>query len=328
MRDEFQNFRGVWTPIAPARDVRRDRPLAVRVAGTRVVAWRGVDGAPAALIDRCPHRGAALSLGHVADGCIRCPFHGWRFDAAGRVTSVPWNPDAKERPLAATTVPARDAASLVWIYTEPNASRDDGPEVGAELEDPRLRRCSFAIEWRVHWTRAMENMLDWPHLPFVHRGTIGRSLVPLIERRMDIEVEERPWGFHSTIAVDGVAQPGALDFRWPNRMVLHVPVPRRTLVLTVACVPIDERRTRLLLTTARSFMKHPWLDPWFNRVNRRIAAEDRAIVESSDPIEMPDARAEKSVRTDAPTLRFRTLYYRHLKQVGGSASSPSCVSGD
>ena len=102
-------------------------------------------------------------------------------------------------------------------------------------------------------------MLDWPHLPFVHRATIGRGLARLVDRRMDIAVEDRPWGFRSTIAVDGVVQPGALDFRWPNRMVLHIPVPRRT-------------------------------------------------------IEIPEARDEKSVRTDAPTLRFRTSYYRRLKE--------------
>jgi phenylpropionate dioxygenase-like ring-hydroxylating dioxygenase large terminal subunit len=200
----------------------------------------------------------------------------------------------------------------VWIYTEPGAHPTDAPESG-ELDDPKLRLCSFAIEWRVHWTRAMENMLDSPHLPFVHRATIGRGLVPLVEGRMDIAVEDRPWGFRSSIAVDGVARPGALDFRWPNRMLLHIPLPRRTFVLSVACVPIDATRTRLILTTARSFLKHSWLDAWFNLMNRRIAAEDKAIVESSDPVEVPRAQQEKSVRTDAPTLRFRTLYYRHLK---------------
>jgi phenylpropionate dioxygenase-like ring-hydroxylating dioxygenase large terminal subunit len=316
MDREFEDFRGVWTPIAMARELHRGRPLAVRVAGTPLVVWRGVDGTPAALIDRCPHRGVALSLGRVVDAGIQCPFHGWCFDAAGRAVSVPWNPDAKRQALVARTVPVREAASLVWIYTEPGAEPTDGPEVG-ELDDPQLHLSSCAIEWRVHWTRAMENMLDWPHLPFVHRATIGRELVPLHERRMDIAVVEQSWGFRSTIAVDGATRPGALDFRWPNRMLLHIPVPRRKLVLSVACVPIDARRTRLLLTTARGFLRHSWLDPLFNRMNRRIASEDRAIVESSDPIEVPDARAEKSVRTDAPTLRFRTLYHQRLKR--GSA---------
>jgi phenylpropionate dioxygenase-like ring-hydroxylating dioxygenase large terminal subunit len=313
MTREFVDFRSVWTPVAIAGELRAGKPLAAQVAGTRIVLWRGPDGAPAALIDRCPHRGAALSLGRVTGGVIQCPFHGWRFDAAGCAVSIPWNPDAKTGVLGATAVPVREAANLIWIYTEPGANPGTAPESG-EIDDPRLRLCSFALEWRVHWTRAMENMLDSPHLPFVHRATIGRGLVQSVERRMDIAVEERPWGFRSTISVDGDARPGALDFRWPNRMVLHIGLPRRTLVLSVACVPIDACRTRLLLTTARSFLKHPWLDAWFNLMNRRIAAEDKAIVESSDPIEVPDARAEKSVRTDAPTLRFRTLYQRRLKQ--------------
>jgi len=320
MTREFEDFRSVWTPVAIARELRPGKPLAAQVAGTRVVLWRGADGAPAALVDRCPHRGAALSLGRVTGGVIQCPFHGWRFDAAGCAVSIPWNPDAKKRALGAAAVPVREAANLIWIYTEPGADPGTGPEIG-EIDDPRLRLCSFALEWRVHWTRAMENMLDSPHLPFVHRATIGRGLAPLVERRMDIAVEEQPWGFRSTIAVDGAARPGGLDFRWPNRMVLHIGLPRRKLVLSVACVPIDARRTRLLLTTARSFLTHPWLDVWFDLMNRRIAAEDKAIVESSDPIEVPDAREEKSVRTDAPTLRFRTLYQRRLKR--GDACPPA-----
>ena len=104
-----------------------------------------------------------------------------------------------------------------------------------------------------------------------------------------------------------------LDFRRPNQMNLHIPVPGRTLTLAVACVPVDERRTRLLLSAARDFARSPLLDPFFNRANRRIAAEDRAIVESSDPPEIPPAREERSVRTDQATLRFRAYYYEELK---------------
>ncbi|MGL4423768.1 MAG: nitrite reductase small subunit NirD [Gemmataceae bacterium] len=32
-----------------------------------------------AMDDRCPHAGASLSGGHVADGCVTCPWHYWRF---------------------------------------------------------------------------------------------------------------------------------------------------------------------------------------------------------------------------------------------------------
>ena len=28
----------------------------------------------------CPHKGAPLGQGTVADGVVSCPFHGWQFD--------------------------------------------------------------------------------------------------------------------------------------------------------------------------------------------------------------------------------------------------------
>ena len=39
-------------------------------------------GRPSALVDRCPHRNLALSLGTVhPDGNLECAYHGWRFAA-------------------------------------------------------------------------------------------------------------------------------------------------------------------------------------------------------------------------------------------------------
>jgi hypothetical protein len=54
-------------------------------------------------------------------------------------------------------------------------------------------------------------------------------------------------------------------------------------------------------------------DTIFDYMNKRIAKEDQAVVESSCPAEMPPAGAEKSVRTDALTLRFRKDYFARLK---------------
>lgn len=32
-----------------------------------------------AIDDTCPHMGASLGSGHVADGIVTCPWHAWRF---------------------------------------------------------------------------------------------------------------------------------------------------------------------------------------------------------------------------------------------------------
>lgn len=307
----FEGFRDVWTPVAASRDLRPDRPLAAQVAGTPVVVFRGADQRVSALVDRCPHRGVALSLGRVKNGCLECPFHGWQFDGNGKACHVPWNPDAKLDRLHATSVPSCERGGLVWVYTGAVARGE--PYVPPELLDPSVRVTAEAVVWKTHWTRAMENMLDWPHLPFVHRATIGRGLLRTRDARMDVAWEPAPWGATSRISIDGEPQRTRLDFRWPNGMTLYVPVPGRVFVLQVACVPLDASSTKLLLVTGRDFLRTPLLDFFFHAQNRRIATEDQAIVESSQPPEVPHASEELSVRTDSLPLYFRKRYYAELR---------------
>jgi len=54
--------------------------LAVEVAGRELALFR-VGGAVHAIENSCPHEGAQLSDGEVADGVVTCPWHGWTFNA-------------------------------------------------------------------------------------------------------------------------------------------------------------------------------------------------------------------------------------------------------
>jgi phenylpropionate dioxygenase-like ring-hydroxylating dioxygenase large terminal subunit len=312
MDKHFADFANVWTPVALASELGTVRPLAVQVAGVGLALFRGEGGKAAALRDRCIHRGVALSLGRVEAQCLECPFHGWRYAADGRVTNVPWNPDAKLPTLRTRAVPTRELGGLIFVYTSFDSEPTDEPQMHEWFSDPGMRVAGVAVDWNVHWTRAMENMLDSPHLPFVHASTIGRGLRCEVGGRMDIDTEDQPWGFRSRMRVDGEPRPGMLDFRWPNQMNLHLDFRKRRMLLMTACVPIDSERTRMLLVGARDFLRWPIFDRLFNRANLRIANQDKAIIESSQPSRVPDAREEKSVRTDAPVLRFRKLYFERL----------------
>jgi len=314
----FQDFANVWAIIGLAHDFRGPGPYAVQLAGERVVLFRDAQGRLSALIDRCPHRGVALSLGKVVDGQIECPFHGWRFDGQGGNCMVPWNPDAKRGNLGATPLPLREVGGLVWLYTGFNPA--DEPRVPDSVSAPGVRLVAQSAEWQVHWTRAMENMLDSPHLPFVHRGTIGRGLRKMLRRRMDLEWTPQPWGASITNTIEGRGPETRLLYRFPNAMELLIDPPGKVLRMIALCQPIDDARTRLTIITVRSFAKSRLLDPLFRWSNRRIALEDQAILESSDPPIVPPAASEKSVRTDGPTLAFRKIWFDRL---AGSSARPA-----
>ncbi len=313
----FEGFANSWTVVTLAKRLEK-KPLAMRVAGEPVVFFRDAKGQVQALLDRCPHRGVKLSLGEMKGDCLECPFHAWQFDGAGAVRHVPLNPDAKRERLFATSFPVREIGGLLWLYTAPKRAGETvpEPEVPDALTTPGLARTYLEVEWNAHWTRAMENMLDSPHVPFVHRKTIGRFVRPYLkpDSRMDIEWEEAPFGGRTRAIVDGRENSGAmLEWFKPNIMVLHIPMPGKTFRMHAVSVPIDATHTRMVVVGARSFATFPLLNPLFNASNRRIVNEDKAVVESSQPMEIPLAVDEISVRTDRATLQFRKFYFEVLK---------------
>ena len=307
----FEGFANVWTIVGLARDLPAGKLQPLLIAGERVVIFRDGTGKPAALIDRCPHRGVALSLGKVRDGIVECPFHGWRFESSGANCHVPWEPDAKRGPLGATAVPIRERAGLLWLYTGADPAGE--PEPSESLLQPGITLCSQDVVWAAHWTRAMENMLDVPHLPFVHKRTIGRGVDTRISRTMDVSWTETALGGKATARIEGRDKPIVLNFLFPNAMELVLDMPGRVFRVMAVCLPEGPKATRMIFLTIRNFARLRLFDPLFHYSNRRISIEDQAVVESSDPVAVPEAGKERSVRTDAPTLAFRKLYFERLK---------------
>ena len=314
----FNGFAHVWSPLALSRDVGRS-PRRFVLAGEPIVVFRDHQGRAGALIDRCPHRGVALSLGQVgADGCLECPFHGWRFDISGANRGAPLNPDAKLDLLGAAALPTREIGEMVWVYTAPvgAAPGEPGEPVAPDgLTAADLSRTYLSRDWDCHWTRAMENMLDSPHLPFVHRRTIGktyrRRMTPT--SRMEITWEETAFGGRSQAILDGNNNAAFLEFYRPNMMALVIPIPGRRLRIHALVLPAEAGRTRLFVVGSRDFARSGLLDPLFAWMNGRIADEDRAVVESSGREEAPPLGVEPSVATDRATLQFRKYYHEVLR---------------
>lgn len=321
MSDGFtaQGLAEVWTPVALSHEVGK-RPFAVTVASERVALFRGADGKVGALVDRCPHRGVALSLGKVgADGCLQCPFHGWRFQTDGACAQVPFNPLPPEKlqHMSATAFPVRERGGLIWLYTRPGAEAPEEPPVPPELEDSGFVFWRHVEVWKTHWSRAMENMLDAPHLPFVHGTTIGmgvkRRMRP--DSRMEVTARPTPRGLRVEWKLDDETSPSGLDWLRPNGMRLDIPMGKRRSLMHLWCVPQDASSTRMILVSARDFGRYNPAARLFDESNRFILLQDRRVVESSSPAEVPPVAEERSVATDRATLAFRRWYLERVRGV-------------
>ena len=168
--------------VLTSRDL-RGTPLTIERLGRRFVLWRDESGQIAAGEAACPHRGADLGRWRVVDGCLECPYHGFRFAPDGACARVPCEGRARPiRPdLQMTTYPVREHRGIVWLcWGAPPAVL---PPIPWFDELPRDDRQSFtrSMLWRASFPRVMEGNLDMHHFPFLHRGVawgVGALLDP------------------------------------------------------------------------------------------------------------------------------------------------------
>ena len=77
-----------WYVVALSAELAVGDIVDATVCGRSLVVFRPAGGRPAALDAYCTHMGAHLAHGGgrlTEDGCIRCPFHGWCYDANGKL---------------------------------------------------------------------------------------------------------------------------------------------------------------------------------------------------------------------------------------------------
>lgn len=279
-----------WYPVYDAGRLKPGRPVGVTRFGRELVLWRRVDGAVAALPDRCPHRAARLSRGRVQGDHVVCPYHGFRFDGGGRCVLVPANGSEASVPGAMHTEPlvAREGHGLVWLWHgDPAGAQGDLPWFGGDALEKKVT-ATVEREIPVHYLRVMENATDVHHFPFVHK-TLWPGVGP---RVADFEAHER--GHEITVRGALVRDDPRRGRRWPFEIHLRIPtlayfdiVPGIRFVLSAT--PMDDRRT--------------WL--WGRYSQSRIPAGigGRQLVRAFGELDFQWT----FVRQDLPTLRSQLL---------------------
>jgi len=312
--DALQNH---WYVVAEGVDV-SDDPLAVRLLGRDFVLWRSTSGAVVAAPDRCPHREAPLSAGSVADGCLVCPYHGWRFADAGRCVEVPSSGTGRSVPPAAhlPTIHVQERYGLIWIC--PGAPASDVPTIAAE-DDEAYRRINSGVEvWATSSTRMTDNFLDISHFPYVHVGTLGipeNRDVPTIQlEQLDADF----FGYGYEVVVDneqGSASSGMTETTIRRRMTTGFNLPftvRSTIhyetgldhLILLCSTPIDD------VTSYFTFVI--WRNDDFSvpgeeiiTFDRAIGAEDKAMLEQVPGVLPLDQQATVSVQADKASVEWR-----------------------
>ena len=165
--------RNMWWVAARSDEVTTN-PMLRWLLETPVVLYRLEDGTPAALYNRCPHRWAPLSEGHVTGNKIICPYHGMEFNTNGHCTKAPTQTMMpKTAQIPAFTV--REAGAFIWVWMgDADAIDRDPPDVSYQT-DPDWTFLTGYYEVAANWVLIRENVLDLTHIAFLHKNTFKQD---------------------------------------------------------------------------------------------------------------------------------------------------------
>jgi phenylpropionate dioxygenase-like ring-hydroxylating dioxygenase large terminal subunit len=183
-REIEQIFFRSWFPVCPSADIAAARDYFVwdRLEQS-VVIVRQDDQTLRAWHNVCQHRGARLleSSGSCPRGRFTCPWHGFAYDLAGEVTTVPlrdsFAPEQLEG-LHAPGVRVEEWSGFVWL-----AFDQDLPDlrtylgvIGQELDgyglDGFTTKFRQSIELGANWKLVVDAFNETWHVPFTHKDTL------------------------------------------------------------------------------------------------------------------------------------------------------------
>lgn len=308
----FEMFPNFWTPVLPVAEIGL-LPIAVELAGESIVLYRSPAGEFAAFLDQCPHRGAPLSRGQVTeDGCLECPYHGWRFAPDGACTHVPFNSlnSHQRSKLSVVSFPTKVIAGLLWVFT--GTENVPEPQLPLSLLEANDRYIIHHEIWNAHWTRAIDISLDYLHIPFVHRDSFGSQFHDPAHKDAIAQISVTATADGMTVKNQLNTLPYGIEIDWyqPNQVVLKLDLGGMPLRPHLFAIPVNAQQMRFMQIA----LPNPGIDQSNFDFDQFFAAslDDRRMVELQVG-EISNTNEGCNVPTDEPSLRFRRWYYRTVK---------------
>lgn len=280
-------LRNIWYFGLSSRELRTGKLVHRELCGEPVVFGRTLAGKAFALRDLCPHRGTPLSEGEIQGEVVKCCYHGWTFDIAGRCTGIPAlvaGDTVDIDKIRTPAFPIRETQGIIWLwFGDGDGSETPHPVVPDVAEAPP--GIVHAIEFPVNIDHAVVGLIDPAHTPHVHESWWWRR--PEARHDKIKHFIPSPLGFcmrahrassNSKIyRLLGSAPEVEISFSLPGIRIEHIRTGQNYYCGMTACTPINENRT---LTTHLMWWSMKWLTlfkPLAMPFVRSFLAQDQAV---------------------------------------------------
>ncbi len=316
----------------------KDKPVRARLLGQNFVLFRDKQGKVNCLSDVCIHRGGALSNGRTTErDCVACPYHGWEFDAEGKVLFIPSRGEGAEAPERARidAYPTQERYGMIWVFMGDLAEEERYPiPPFPEYEDRKNWRPVYTeFIWNADVNRVVENGIDIAHTSFVHPGFGYREMA---DKNHIVKIDRNEYSGSSSCVLYPPPMQGNAglmrfvrrdkqethvhpSFYLPGHCVrLHIQVNSwMEMIIFDANTPVDEHTTRSFVVQVRNFFRWGIFDKGAVKRTMKVFGEDAEIVEALSPHYLPQTlEAEVSVEQDKFIGVWRRVLRTHTEEKG------------
>jgi len=164
-----KGLKNCWHPVLASWAV-HDTPVGITRLSENIVLWRDADGQVNAVEDRCPHRGARLSLGWNLGDRIACWYHGVEVNAEGVVENVP---AVKSSPMEGKaclrSYPVKELAGAIFLYFGDELNQEPCDlELPEQISDDNFSSFLTTAAWGCNYRYAIDNVMDPMHGAYLH----------------------------------------------------------------------------------------------------------------------------------------------------------------
>jgi 5,5'-dehydrodivanillate O-demethylase oxygenase subunit len=328
-------LRRYWHPIGASEFVTA-KPQRLTVMGEELVLYRGADGTPVVMALRCAHRRVALDYGRVEGQCIRCPYHGWLFDAAGQCLEQPAEPEGSSfhEKVRLPAYRTQEVGGLVFGYFGPDPA-PLLPHYDVLLMNDGVKEVRQQVV-HANWFNHVENVVDVSHLAWLH----GYTFPGYGGKKIRYHWDRKQYGADNVMEIEGMTDTHVSCYGFPllNRFSLPAVEKGGELVRSILYrVPIDNARTQLYFvhfypSEKRSFhtlkrdtklgeyvaLEQDW---W----GIDVIDQDRMVVEQQGTI--ADRQHEALGASDGGIILMRQMMRESLEAVA-NGRDPLCIIRD
>jgi phenylpropionate dioxygenase-like ring-hydroxylating dioxygenase large terminal subunit len=192
-------FRRFWIPALISEELPEPdcTPVAIKLFGEDLIAFRDTDGKVGLISAFCPHRHAHLFWGRNEECGLRCTYHGWKFDVDGNCVDMPNEPEENRfhDKVKTQSYPTREAGACVWAYMGP---KELEPKEIPHLEWARLPDSHVQVTKRLqenNWAQATEGGMDSSHISYLHNMDMENITPSTADKAPFLQTAMKEFGF-------------------------------------------------------------------------------------------------------------------------------------